>query len=48
MRVNRATEPKTFTNFYKPKQRVEARSRSNATIVVCIVFIIVVTIARGL
>ena len=47
MRINRASDPKTITSFYKPKERIEARRRSDATIVFCIVVIIVVALVRG-
>ena len=48
MRINRASDPKTITNFYKPKERIEARKRSDVTIVICIAVIIVVALVRGL
>ena len=48
MRLNRASDPKTITSFYKPKERIEARKRSDVTIIVCIVVIIVVALVRGL
>lgn len=48
MRINRASDPKTITSFYKPKERIEARKRSDVTIVVCIAIIIVVALVRGL
>ena len=48
MRINRARDPKTITSFYKPKERIEARKRSDVTIVVCIAVIIVVALVRGL
>ena len=48
MRINRASDPKTLTSFYKPKERIEARKRSDVTIVVCIAVIIVVALVRGL
>ena len=48
MRINRASDPKTITSFYKPKERIEARKRSDVTIIVCIVVIIVVALVRGL
>ncbi len=48
MRLNRASDPKTITSFYKPKERIEARKRSDVTIVVCIAVIIVVALVRGL
>ncbi len=47
MRINRASDPKTITSFYKPKERIEARKRSDVTIVVCIAVIIVVALVRG-
>jgi hypothetical protein len=47
MRLNRASDPKTITSFYKPKERIEARKRSDVTIVICIVVIIVVALVRG-
>jgi hypothetical protein len=47
MRINRASDPKTITSFYKPKERIEARKRSDATILLCIVVIIVVALVRG-
>ena len=46
--MNRASDPKTITSFYKPKERIEARKRSDVTIIVCIVVIIVVALVRGL
>jgi hypothetical protein len=48
MRINRASDPKTITSFYKPKERIEARKRSDATVLLCIVVIIVVALVRGL
>ena len=48
MRLNRARDPKTITSFYKPKERIEARKRSDVTIVICIAVIIVVALVRGL
>ena len=48
MRLNRASDPKTITSFYKPKERMEARKRSDVTIIFCIVVIIVVALVRGL
>ena len=48
MRINRASDPKTITSFYKPKERIEARKRSDVTIVVCIAVIIVVALVREL
>ncbi len=48
MKINRASDPKTITSFYKPKERIEARKRSDVTIVVCIAVIIVVALVRGL
>jgi hypothetical protein len=48
VRINRASDPKTITSFYKPKERIEARKRSDVTIVVCIAIIIVVALVRGL
>jgi hypothetical protein len=48
VRINRASDPKTITNFYKPKERIEARKRSDVTIVICIAVIIVVALVRGL
>jgi hypothetical protein len=36
-----------ITSFYKPKERIEARKRSDATILLCIVVIIVVALVRG-
>jgi hypothetical protein len=48
VRINRASDPKTITSFYKPKQRIEARKRSDVTIVICIAVIIVVALVRGL
>jgi hypothetical protein len=47
VRLNRASDPKTITSFYKPKERIEARKRSDVTIVVCIAVIIVVALVRG-
>lgn len=46
--LNRKAQPKVLTNFYKPKQRIEARERGNATIIACIIVIIVVALIRGL
>jgi hypothetical protein len=37
-----------ITNFYKPKERIEARKRSDVTIIVCIAVIIVVALVRWL
>ncbi len=48
MRINRASDPKTITSFYKPKERIEARKRSDVTIILCIAVIIVVALVRGL
>ncbi len=48
MRLNRARDPKTITSFYKPKERIEARKRSDVTIILCIAVIIVVALVRGL
>jgi hypothetical protein len=48
VKINRASDPKTITSFYKPKERIEARKRSDVTIVVCIAVIIVVALVRGL
>jgi hypothetical protein len=48
VRINRASDPKTITSFYKPKERIKARKRSDATIVFCIAVIIVVALVRGL
>jgi hypothetical protein len=48
VRINRASDPKTITSFYKPKERIEARKRSDVTIIVCIAVIIVVALVRGL
>jgi hypothetical protein len=47
VKINRASDPKTITSFYKPKERIEARKRSDVTIVVCIAVIIVVALVRG-
>ena len=46
--LNRKTQAKTYANFYKPKERIEARRRSDATIVFCIVVIVIVALVRGL
>jgi hypothetical protein len=46
--LNRKTQAKTYANFYKPKQRIEARKRSDATIVISIVIIAIVALVRGL
>ena len=46
MRINRASDPKTITSFYKPKERIEARKRSDVTIIFCIAVIIVVALVR--
>ena len=48
MKINRASDPKTITSFYKPKERIEARKRSDVTIILCIAVIIVVALVRGL
>ena len=48
MRINRASDPRMITNFYKPKERIEARKRSDVTIIVCIAVIIVVALVRWL
>jgi hypothetical protein len=48
VRINRASDPKTITSFYKPKERIEARKRSDVTIILCIAVIIVVALVRGL
>jgi hypothetical protein len=48
VRLNRASDPKTITSFYKPKERIEARKRSDVTIILCIAVIIVVALVRGL
>ena len=45
--LNRKTQAKTYANFYKPKQRIEARRRSDATIVFCIVVVVIVALVRG-
>lgn len=45
--LNRKTQAKTYANFYKPKERIEARRRSDATIVFCIVVIVIVALVRG-
>jgi len=45
--LNRKTQAKTYANFYKPKQRIEARKRSDATIVFCIAVIVIVALVRG-
>ena len=45
--LNRNRQPKTLTNFYKPKERIEARKRSDATIIFCIVVIVIVALVRG-
>lgn len=45
--LNRKSQPKTYGNFYKPKERIEARRRSDATIVFCIVVIVIVALVRG-
>jgi hypothetical protein len=47
VRLNRARDPKTITSFYKPKERIEARKRSDVTIILCIAVIIVVALVRG-
>lgn len=46
--LNRKGQPKTYGNFYKPKERIEARRRSDATIVLCIAVIAIVALVRGL
>jgi hypothetical protein len=46
--LNRKGQPKTYGNFYKPKERIEARRRSDATIVFCIAVIVIVALVRGL
>ena len=48
MRINRASDPKTITSFYKPKERIEARKRSDLTIRLCIAVIVIVALVRGL
>ena len=45
--LNRKTQAKTYANFYKPKQRIEAQRRSDVTIVICIVVIAIVALVRG-
>lgn len=45
--LNRKTQAKTYANFYKPKERIEARRRSDVTIVFCIVVIVIVALVRG-
>ena len=47
MRINRASDPKTITSFYKPKERIEARKRSDWTVIACIAVIIMVGFVRG-
>jgi hypothetical protein len=46
--LNRKSQPKTYGNFYKPKERIEARRRTDATIVICIAIIVIVALVRGL
>jgi hypothetical protein len=46
--LNRKTQAKTYANFYKPKERIEVRRRSDATIVICIAVIVIVALVRGL
>jgi hypothetical protein len=45
--LNRKTQAKTYANFYKPKERIEARRRSDVTIVFCIAVIVIVALVRG-
>jgi len=47
MRLDRANDPKTITSFYKPKERIEARERSDWTILACVAVIVLVGIVRG-
>ena len=46
--MNRKAQPKTYSSFYKPKERIAVQRRSDWTIVACIVVIIIVAIVRGL
>ena len=46
MRLNRVDQPKTYSSFYTPKQRIAARGRSNGTIAVIILVIAIVAVAR--
>jgi hypothetical protein len=46
MKLDRARQPKTYSSFYTPKQRIAARDRSNATIAVIIGMIALVAVAR--
>jgi hypothetical protein len=46
VKLDRANQPKTYSSFYTPKQRIAARERSSATIAVIIVMIAIVTVAR--
>ena len=46
--LNRKSQPKTYSSFYKPKERIDVQRRSDATIVVCIVVIVIVALVRGL
>jgi hypothetical protein len=47
VRINRASDPKVITSFYKPKERIEARRRGDWTIMACIAVIIIVGFVRG-
>ena len=46
MKLNRAEQPKTYSSFYTPKQRIAARERSNGTIAVIVLVIAAVAVAR--
>ena len=46
MKLDRARQPKTYSSFYTPKQRIAARERSNATVAIIIVMIAIVTVIR--
>jgi hypothetical protein len=48
VKIERGSNPKTYSSFYKPRERFEARKRSDRTIIACIVVIVIVAIVRGL
>lgn len=47
MKLERAQQPKTYTSFYTPKERYEARRRSSATVAVLAALIAVLVIVRA-
>jgi len=47
VKLDRAQQPKTYTSFYAPKERIAARERSNATIAVVVVTIAVIVLLRA-